>query len=107
MWWLWFKIVLQTVIVDSPLVAVLLRLFCVSLYSITLNQTERGLVPPIEHIGHPSHIREEMGMGNTSRLQNVPWWNSSYLHERREHLQDVIDEMDPHMPVCSNVKITL
>lgn len=73
--------------------------------SITLNQTERGLVPPIEHIGHPSHIREEMGMGNTSRLQNVPWWNSSYLHERREHLQDVIDEMDPHMPYIAGLEI--
>ena len=27
----------------------------------TFNETERGYPPPIEHIGHPIAVQEEMG----------------------------------------------
>ena len=35
--------------------------FVISIYSMTLTQTEKGYPPPIEHVGIPASIREEKG----------------------------------------------
>jgi len=72
-------------------------------FSITLGETEKGSVPPIEHIGCPSNVKSEMGTNwsETRRMKDVHynWWNSSYLRERSDYLRDIIDELDPHKPV--------
>ena len=75
-------------------------------YSITLNKTEKGDGTPIEHIGHPASVKEDMGTkwAHTRRMTNIhyPWWKSSYLEERKSHLEDVITELDPFTPVSSS-----
>ena len=80
-------------------------------FSITLNQTEKGFVPPIEHIGYATHIKEEMGTEwkETHRMSNIhyPWRKSGYFQDRKRQLQHVIDELDPHQPVNSFLESVL
>lgn len=75
-------------------------------HSITLNKTEKGDVTPIEHIGHPASVKEDMGTkwSQTRRMANIhyPWWKSNYLEERKSHLEDVITELDPFTPVSGS-----
>jgi len=77
--------------------------------SITLNQTEKGLAPPIEHIHRPTHIKSEMGTmwGQTKRVQSVhyPWERSSYLEERKSQLEDIIQELDPYQPDMEGLEV--
>ena len=50
-------------------------------------------------------------MGNdwkrTSRMMctHYPWWKSEYLHERQQHLQNVIDELNPHKADLDGLEI--
>ena len=78
-------------------------LFHLQHLSITLGETEKGIVSSIEHVGHPSNVKSEMGTNwsTTSRMKTIHhnWWNSTYLSERKEYLKDVINELDPHKPV--------
>lgn len=66
----------------------------------TLNQTERGYPPPIEHVGVPKTILEEKGT-NFSRPNtpfNKPWHKNPYLAQRKEQLQQQMNELDPYQP---------
>ena len=76
-------------------------LFC-SNNSMTLTKTEQGYPRPVEHIGIPKSVRQEKGWFwppyHTTPV-HYPWHKNPYLEERREQLQDVIRELDPHKPV--------
>jgi len=77
--------------------------------SITLGETEKGNVASIEHIGHPSNVKSEMGTNwsTTSRMRTIHhnWMNSTYLSERKEYLKDVINELDPHKPYMDELEV--
>lgn len=77
--------------------------------NITLNRTEKGDVPSVEHVGYPSTIKKEMGsdwkMTHRMKYTHYPWWKSEYLHERQKHLQNVIDELNPHNAILDDLEI--
>lgn len=77
--------------------------------NITLSKTEKGNVPSIEHVGYPSTIKKEMGndwkMTHRMKYTHYPWWRSEYLHERQQHLQNVIEELNPHNVVIDELEV--
>ncbi|XP_033624300.1 MYCBP-associated protein-like isoform X2 [Asterias rubens] len=76
----------------------------------TFNETERGYPPPIEHIGHPIAVQEEMGVqfnvSSPSTFVNYPWHQSQYLKERRQQLNAVTQHLDPYSPDLNNLMVT-
>ncbi|XP_023932821.1 MYCBP-associated protein-like isoform X2 [Lingula anatina] len=74
----------------------------------TLTQTERGYPPPIEHVGVPTMIKEEKGVywSKPSTPVHYPWDRSAFLKQRKQQLQTVMDELDPHKPDMSSLAIT-
>ncbi|KXJ26552.1 MYCBP-associated protein [Exaiptasia diaphana] len=75
----------------------------------TLTQTEQGYPPPIEHIGKPIYVKNEMGIewSNTRCKSAVhyPWHESRFLQERTEQLAHVMNEIDPHQPYIDNLEV--
>ena len=73
----------------------------------TLTQTERGYAPPVEHVGKPERTRQMMGTDwkENRRMLYVhyPWLKSQYLHERKNQLSGVLNELMPHKPVSISV----
>ena len=70
----------------------------------TLTQTERGYAPPFEHMGMPNTIKKSVGTDwcETRRIASIhyPWLRSQYLQKRKQQLYHVIEEINPHTPVC-------
>ncbi|EDO31470.1 predicted protein [Nematostella vectensis] len=77
--------------------------------TMTLTQTERGYPPPIEHISKPITIKNEMGIewSSTHRKAAVhyPWQASGFLQERKEQLNSVMNEIDPHQPYMDELEV--
>lgn len=77
--------------------------------NMTLTQTERGYPPPVEHIGKPIYIKNEMGIewSSTHRSASVhyPWQKSTYLRDRTKQLQPVLCELDPHQPYMDDLEV--
>ncbi|XP_078330046.1 MYCBP-associated protein-like isoform X1 [Crassostrea virginica] len=74
----------------------------------TLTKTEQGYPRPVEHIGIPKSVRQEKGWFwppyHTTPV-HYPWHKNPYLEERREQLQDVISELDPHKPDFDKLEV--
>lgn len=69
----------------------------------TLTQTEKGYPPPVEHVGTSKSILAEKGWDwqpNHTRPIHYPWDKAPYLETRKKQLQGLIEELDPHQPVC-------
>ncbi|XP_022092227.1 MYCBP-associated protein-like [Acanthaster planci] len=75
----------------------------------TLTETERGYPPPIEHIGQPTAVKKEIGAQLDSSRPgtsiNYPWHQSKYLKDRRQQLDNVMLNLDPHTPDLSKLQI--
>ncbi|XP_070535835.1 MYCBP-associated protein-like [Ptychodera flava] len=74
----------------------------------TLTQTERGYPPPVEHIGNPKVVQQEKGttwQAGRSTPINYPWKKSQYLHQRKQQIQEVMEELDPYKPDLDNLQI--
>nr|XP_002731234.2 PREDICTED: MYCBP-associated protein-like [Saccoglossus kowalevskii] len=74
----------------------------------TLLQTERGYPPPIEHVGNPNVVQKEKGTswecGRTTPV-NYPWKKSQYLHHRKQQIEQVMNELDPHKPEMDYLQV--
>ncbi|XP_028402373.1 MYCBP-associated protein-like [Dendronephthya gigantea] len=77
----------------------------------TLTQTERGYPPVVEHVAKPITVRKEMGFdwsdteSYRSTLIHHPWRKSEYLHQRKEELRDLIEELCPHKPYLQELEV--
>ncbi|XP_050397125.2 MYCBP-associated protein isoform X4 [Patella vulgata] len=78
----------------------------------TLNQTECGNYPPLEHVGIPQTIRQEKDLtsrwtwGEYHRNEvHYPWHKTPYLSARQKQLQHLINEIDPHQPNFDGLEI--
>ncbi|XP_077993073.1 MYCBP-associated protein-like isoform X1 [Glandiceps talaboti] len=74
----------------------------------TLKQSERGYPPPIEHVGNPTIVQQEKGTtwqtGRSTPI-NYPWKRSQYLHQRKQQIQEVMEELDPYKPDLDYLQI--
>lgn len=74
----------------------------------TLNLTEKGMPPSIDHVGVPPLVRQEKGMvwhpANTPRIQH-PWDQNSYLLSRKMQLRDLIEEEDSQHPDFEGLEV--
>ncbi|XP_071943244.1 MYCBP-associated protein-like isoform X2 [Antedon mediterranea] len=75
----------------------------------TLTQTERGYPPPVEHIGHPDVIKQEIGVQlegvRSSTPVNYPWKKSSYFKDWKNTLRDVDIDLDEFKPDLANLQV--
>ena len=73
-------------------------------YRTTLTLTEKGFPPEIENIGISQLVQKEKGL-TPSLEKNVPahftWKESPYLSERKDYLEEVLDEIAPPQQVRS------
>ncbi|XP_028821564.1 MYCBP-associated protein-like isoform X3 [Denticeps clupeoides] len=62
----------------------------------TLTQTERGNPEPVTHISQPHCILQETG--NVLRDPPSGWESSEYLHQRRDELREMLQDLDFNQP---------
>lgn len=73
----------------------------------TLSQTEKGYPPPIEHVGVPLAVMAEKGRnwGVPQTPFHKPWHKTPYLKQRRQQLEPVMRELDPHDPALEGLEV--